>query len=151
MHRQYYAAFLFPSKLLISTLFQIPSSQKSTSCHHALSFYEGVHQVWAETKYDGERAQIHVEIQKGGGSPRITIFSKSKRDSTYDRWGVRQVVIEALGLSDNATRDIAENVILEAEMVAMHGDKIDGVQFASFGADAALANVVIKNSGAYVG
>lgn len=43
--------------------------------------------MWVETKYDGERAQIHVWFDEDG-SPRIRIFSKSGRDSTLDRAGI---------------------------------------------------------------
>lgn len=43
--------------------------------------------VWAETKYDGERAQIHVWVD-GKGKLRIKIFSKQGRDSTLDRFAI---------------------------------------------------------------
>lgn len=43
--------------------------------------------IWAETKYDGERAQIHVSYEENG-EMNIMIFSKSKRDSTMDRIAV---------------------------------------------------------------
>jgi DNA ligase-4 len=40
--------------------------------------------VWAETKYDGYRMQIHVEI-RSEVDVRLTMFSKSKRNATVDR------------------------------------------------------------------
>jgi DNA ligase-4 len=66
---------------------QIPKSIKGRGCVDALRHFATSHKVWAETKYDGERAQIHVEVREDGGS-HITIFSKSKRDSTLDRYGI---------------------------------------------------------------
>ena len=44
-----------------------------------------------ETKYDGERAQIHVWLEDDGTS-HIKIFSKSGRESTWDRAGIHWCV-----------------------------------------------------------
>ncbi|KAF7796819.1 hypothetical protein EIP86_008003 [Pleurotus ostreatoroseus] len=84
--------------------------------------------IWAETKYDGERAQIHVQrVPHGqgqdGGCWKITIYSKSGRDSTFDRAAVHQLILEALGLSahssqEPATIKVHNSAIVEAEMVA---------------------------------
>lgn len=90
-------------------------------------------EIWAETKYDGERAQIHVEILADGRS-RIAIFSKSKRDSTLDRHGIHDLIREALclpkdrrvGLANCSSSQVRSNVILDAEMVAWHDGEIDG-------------------------
>lgn len=63
---------------------QIPKSVKATSCEHVAKLFFQSSVIYAETKYDGERMQIHVDM----GLPRdeqIRIFSKSKRDSTGDR------------------------------------------------------------------
>jgi len=85
--------------------------------------------VWGETKYDGERAQIHVQVAEDGSS-RITIFSKSKRDSTLDRHAVHEIIRAALGLdSGTAAGKIKRNVILDAEMVAFRGEVVDGEAF----------------------
>ena len=46
--------------------------------------------VWAETKYDSERAQIHVKVDQDTGSAELKIFSKSKRESTNDRHAIHQ-------------------------------------------------------------
>lgn len=67
-----------------------------------------------------------------GTSSRITIFSKSKRDSTNDRHGVHTLIRSALGLDGTCRRrpsgtyQVVQNVILDAEMVAFRGDKVDG-------------------------
>ncbi|KAF7370772.1 DNA ligase [Mycena sanguinolenta] len=107
----------------------IPKSEKGRGCLHALEILQASTEIWAETKYDGERAQIHVQIFDNGRS-RITIFSKSKRDSTMDRYGVHSVIREALGLPEEAglgfsSSKVKKEVILDAEMVAWQADKID--------------------------
>ncbi|KIM90611.1 hypothetical protein PILCRDRAFT_1874 [Piloderma croceum F 1598] len=107
----------------IRTPIEIPKSVKGRGCVDALKHFPNSHKVWAETKYDGERAQIHVEVREDGSS-HITIFSKSKRDSTLDRYGIHGIIREALGLSKYAVANecsgskITQNVILDAEMVA---------------------------------
>lgn len=93
--------------------------------------------MWAETKYDGERAQIHVKVRADGGSD-ITIFSKSRRESTGDRVAVHDIIRAALGLrlakasagssrpSPSQPPKVKHTIILDAEMVAFCGDKIAG-------------------------
>ncbi|KAJ6518607.1 hypothetical protein C8R45DRAFT_948670 [Mycena sanguinolenta] len=113
----------------IGTPIAIPKSKKGRGCLHALEILQTSREIWAETKYDGERAQIHVQILDNGRS-RITIFSKSKRDSTMDRYSVHSVIREALGLPEEAglgfsSAKVKKDVILDAEMVAWQGDRID--------------------------
>lgn len=66
---------------------EVPKSAKGRSPLHALELLDTNGQIWAETKYDGERAQIHVRFCENG-QMNIAIFSKSKRDSTLDRIAV---------------------------------------------------------------
>ncbi|KAF8074808.1 hypothetical protein FPV67DRAFT_1777589 [Lyophyllum atratum] len=105
----------------------IPKSEKGRSPRHALQYFRNSRQIWAETKYDGERAQIHVEVQENRTN--ITIFSKSKRDSTWDRKAVHPCIYHSLGLSKYGIADpqsrVRSNVILDAEMVAFSGEQID--------------------------
>ncbi|KAH7922581.1 DNA ligase/mRNA capping enzyme [Leucogyrophana mollusca] len=89
----------------------VPKSAKGRSAHHAIDILKTSGRIWAETKYDGERAQIHVR-KSDDGPAEISIFSKSKRDSTLDRYALHSIILEALGSSST------ENVILDAEMVA---------------------------------
>ncbi|KAG6839641.1 hypothetical protein C0991_000589 [Blastosporella zonata] len=107
----------------------IPKSEKGRGPRNALRYFRNTHQVWAETKYDGERAQIHVEVPSQSSKGGITIFSKSKRDSTKDRKAVHEVIYRAVGLSkgsvDGQSR-VRANVILDAEMVVFDGTKIEG-------------------------
>ncbi|KAJ6621297.1 hypothetical protein B0H10DRAFT_2017849 [Mycena sp. CBHHK59/15] len=117
---------------LVGTPVEIPKCEKGRGCVHALKILQSSNEVWAETKYDGERAQIHVEILDKNRS-RITVLSKSKRDSTQDRYAVHSVIRAALGLPEehdtglhvSAPSKVETNVILDAEMVVWHGDKID--------------------------
>ncbi|KAG2122138.1 DNA ligase/mRNA capping enzyme [Suillus clintonianus] len=95
---------------------EIPKSAKGRSPLHALNVLRLSNAIWAETKYDGERAQIHVRFS-GQGDPQITIFSKSKRDSTMDRIAVHPIIMEALaGYSMG-------DIILDAEMVAYSDER----------------------------
>ncbi|KAJ3806554.1 hypothetical protein F5876DRAFT_49818, partial [Lentinula aff. lateritia] len=109
----------------IGTQIGVPKSQKGRSCRHALSFFSDFSQVWAETKYDGERAQIHVQVIHGQ-KPRITIFSKSKRDSTSDRQAIHAVILDSLGLNGRPGVEprIKKSVVLDAEMVPCEGTRI---------------------------
>ncbi|KAG1831225.1 DNA ligase/mRNA capping enzyme [Suillus variegatus] len=95
---------------------EIPKSAKGRSPMHALNVLEPSDAIWAETKYDGERAQIHVRFGSQS-DPQITIFSKSKRDSTLDRIAVHPIIIQALaGYSMG-------DIILDAEMVAYSDER----------------------------
>ncbi|KAF7430590.1 hypothetical protein PC9H_006298 [Pleurotus ostreatus] len=116
---------LKPGQPRIGIAIQIPKSSKAQSCGHGLKFLQGAKKVYAETKYDGERAQIHVEVPSDGTKARITIFSKSTRDSSLDRVGVFPIIRQALGLEEGQTPRISQNVILDAEMVAYQNDHID--------------------------
>ncbi|KIK60331.1 hypothetical protein GYMLUDRAFT_200426 [Collybiopsis luxurians FD-317 M1] len=103
----------------------VPKSQKGRSCKHALSFFSNSSQVWAETKYDGERAQIHVQVRQGQ-KPQITIFSKSKRESTDDRRALHDVILDCLGLNGQpgVKPRVKRSAILDAEMVPFEGTQI---------------------------
>lgn len=82
--------------LILPRLFKIPKCLKGQGCKHALQMCRGSDKVWVETKYDGERTQIHVELVSTEGQlcrPKITIFSKSGRDSTLDRFGIHSWVL----------------------------------------------------------
>ncbi|RDB20889.1 DNA ligase [Hypsizygus marmoreus] len=113
----------------IGTPVTMPKSEKGRDPRHALGFFHRSQKVWAETKYDGERAQIHVEVSANNAA-KITIFSKSKRDSTLDRKGIHDVIYRALGLSKygipgEGRSEVKSSVILDAEMVPFDGENID--------------------------
>ncbi|KAI0664436.1 hypothetical protein C8Q70DRAFT_947961 [Cubamyces menziesii] len=102
---------------------QIPKCVKGQGPAHSLKVLKGADKVWVETKYDGERAQIHVWFDEDG-SPRIRIFSKSGRDSTLDRAGIHSVIYDALGLTGATDEQhttepsFGRSIVVEAEMVA---------------------------------
>lgn len=80
-------------------------------------------------------------------SSRITIFSKSKRDSTQDRQAVHDIIRCALRLNsstrprEDGKPTVRENVILDAEMVAFQGDNVDGRLDNSFGPHSRMLTV----------
>jgi DNA ligase 4 len=64
---------------------QIPTCVKAHGCRHAcvtLSRY--TKSCYVETKYDGQRMQIHVDLSLPQDK-QIQIFSKSRKDSTRTR------------------------------------------------------------------
>ncbi|KAL1746782.1 hypothetical protein HDZ31DRAFT_12942, partial [Schizophyllum fasciatum] len=116
----------------VGTMIKIPKSMKLQGIKNAFNTFSArSSRVWAETKYDGERAQIHVRVKAHGVSD-ITIFSKSGRNSTSDRTAIHWIVRQALGLRDQASAyagrldcKVTTSVILDAEMVAWDTDHID--------------------------
>ncbi|WOO77589.1 DNA ligase 1 [Vanrija pseudolonga] len=103
----------------------------------------------AETKYDGYRLQIHVQIGHDGTT--VTVFSKSKRNSTIDRRNTHSIVLAALGIplpdgmpvyptlasrlrgTPAPTKRVKSSVILEMEAVpfnegAREGDRGPGIE-----------------------
>ncbi|KAF9457521.1 hypothetical protein BDZ94DRAFT_1272939 [Collybia nuda] len=110
----------------VGTPVQIPKSEKGRNCAHALGFFQGSKKAWAEIKYDGERAQIHVKILSDRTS-KITIYSKSRRDSTLDRHSIHEIIRSALGLSGSplsSRAKVKSDIILDAEMVACDGENV---------------------------
>ncbi|THU99167.1 DNA ligase/mRNA capping enzyme, partial [Dendrothele bispora CBS 962.96] len=107
----------------VGSFLGMPKSCKARSPSNALKILGSSDLVYAETKYDGERAQIHVELVDGT-DPRLTIFSKSQRDSTLDRIALHPIIIRCLGLNSSKTK-FKKNIILDAEMVAFDGLHID--------------------------
>ncbi|KIJ62038.1 hypothetical protein HYDPIDRAFT_42295 [Hydnomerulius pinastri MD-312] len=107
---------LVPARPRWGVSIEVPKSAKGRSPLHALELLDSGGQVWAETKYDGERAQIHVRFGEDE-EMKIAIFSKSKRDSTLDRMAVHPIIKEALsGLG-------RQDIILDAEMVAFSDER----------------------------
>ncbi|KAF8603783.1 hypothetical protein BDV93DRAFT_544423, partial [Ceratobasidium sp. AG-I] len=84
---------------LINVPIEIPKCHKARSVKDSLDVLvsSGAPKAFAEVKYDGERMQIHIDLSKPSHR-QITIFSKSKRDSTLDRAGTHPVIRAALGL-----------------------------------------------------
>ncbi|GAA5842570.1 hypothetical protein JCM9279_003622 [Rhodotorula babjevae] len=74
---------------------KVPKTEKPGSCSRATRHLEG--EVAVETKYDGERLQIHIDLSL---PPReqIRIFSKSGRDSTETRHLLLPIIRASLDL-----------------------------------------------------
>ena len=62
---------------------QTPKTIKGTGCTHALKIFSNSQLVWAETKYDGERTQVHVKVdQKKSVELRVSARVKENRQMT---------------------------------------------------------------------
>ncbi|KAK5042844.1 hypothetical protein LTR84_012805 [Exophiala bonariae] len=77
------------------TMIALQPFQKARSLKHCRQL-AGNKEISVERKYDGEYCQIHVEMT--GGNSRITIFSKSGRDSTMDRKGLHDTIRKCLAI-----------------------------------------------------
>ncbi|KAK9369252.1 ATP dependent DNA ligase domain-containing protein [Lipomyces kononenkoae] len=95
---------------------------KIPSCYKASKFSDVQSECsfdisFAETKYDGERMQIHLSLNP----PFIKIFSKSGRESTEDRTGIHEAIKKALRIfkysDESSPAGFQKSVILEAELV----------------------------------
>ncbi|BGP07980.1 hypothetical protein JCM10049v2_003825 [Rhodotorula toruloides] len=74
---------------------KVPKTEKPSSCARATKHVDGL--VAVETKYDGERLQIHIDLSLPP-SQQIRIFSKSSRDSTETRRSLLPIIRASLGL-----------------------------------------------------
>lgn len=112
---------------------QVPKSLRPGTCAVATKHLRGP--VACETKYDGERLQVHVDLALPAPL-QIQIFSKSTRDSTLDRHRLLPVIRASLGLALPACADpllaarvggarapgrLPGRLILEGEMVPFNG------------------------------
>lgn len=67
---------------------QIPSCHKVQGCRHAcIMVAKHTTSCYVETKYDGQRMQIHVNLQLPLDQ-QVQIFSKSRKNSTFAREGI---------------------------------------------------------------
>lgn len=99
---------------ILGTPVRIPECIKGRSLSAPSRLFAGASTlVSVDTKYDGERMQIHVNLKP---QPCITIFSKSGRNSTCDRAGVHDSLLAALNLRSKSPA-FSSSVILEAELV----------------------------------
>ncbi|KAG8949876.1 hypothetical protein FRC04_008179 [Tulasnella sp. 424] len=115
---------------------EIPKCLKGQGCKNVIEALQNgppSEVCWAETKYDGERMQIHIDQSREHGD-QIRIISKSKRDSTLDRVASHCIVQASLGLPIttpiqdelllersgpyiDSNKRVQRNAILEAELV----------------------------------
>ncbi|KND93668.1 DNA ligase 4 [Tolypocladium ophioglossoides CBS 100239] len=85
---------------------------KARSMKHCVDIGHG--RMSVENKIDGEYCQIHVDA--ASNPPRIQIFSKSGKDSTEDKRGLRGAILKSLKLGLPGS-NIGKRCILEGELV----------------------------------
>ncbi|WPH03839.1 Hypothetical protein R9X50_00672200 [Acrodontium crateriforme] len=101
-----------------------PTHYKARSIKHCMSMVAS--RIVVERKYDGELAEIHVDLsqpKEPGGW--IKIFSKSCKDSTIDRKGLYDTLVESLQLGRPECK-IKSRAIFLGEMVVF-SDEADTV------------------------
>ena len=108
-------------KPVVGTKISRPDFWKARSIDHCLKML-GEQQWVLERKYDGEYCEIHVDLTRSEKvSECITIFSKSGKDSTVDRKGIHQVLINSLQLGQPTCR-FKRHAVFLGELV-VHSDK----------------------------
>ncbi|KAG9891809.1 DNA ligase/mRNA capping enzyme, partial [Aureobasidium melanogenum] len=90
-----------------------PEYTKARSIKHCLQMTAGGKWL-VERKYDGEYCQIHVDLTRADDWLRI--YSKSGRDSTEDRAGLRNTIKRCLRIGSDKCR-VKRACILVGEMV----------------------------------
>ncbi|GAA5998995.1 uncharacterized protein JCM10292_003242 [Rhodotorula paludigena] len=95
---------------------KVPKTERPGFCAHATRHLAG--EVGVETKYDGERLQIHID-QSLPPEQQIRIFSKSGRDSTWARRRLLPIIRASLDLPLNTPeRDL--HPLLRKRFSALH-------------------------------
>ncbi|KAI8844085.1 hypothetical protein BJ741DRAFT_590011 [Chytriomyces cf. hyalinus JEL632] len=104
---------------------------KATSCAHVIKHMQSNSErsFVAEVKYDGERNQIHFSTVATTSSsmqpnvaclPKITLFSKSKRNSTQDRILCHDIILAALGHTSATNAHLASLKHLSKSYIHVH-------------------------------
>ncbi|KAI4765799.1 DNA ligase/mRNA capping enzyme [Aureobasidium sp. EXF-3400] len=90
-----------------------PEYTKARSIKHCLQMTAGG--KWLlERKYDGEYCQIHIDLARGDDW--LKIYSKSGRDSTEDRAGLRETIKKCLRIGSDKCR-FKRACVIVGEMV----------------------------------
>ena len=90
-----------------------PRFLKAHSIKHAAQMAQG-RRMSLERKYDGEYCQIHIDLHNSHHE--IQIFSKSGKDSTFDRVAVHETVRKSLRIGDDNC-GFSSHCILEGELL----------------------------------
>ncbi|ORY50865.1 DNA ligase/mRNA capping enzyme [Rhizoclosmatium globosum] len=92
-----------PTQLQVGVNLANMALTKATSCAHVIRHMQsqGETEFVAEVKYDGERNQIHFNANATDHEKRITLYSKSKRNSTSDRILCHDIVLATLGIKES--------------------------------------------------
>jgi DNA ligase 4 len=97
----------------IGVMITRPPHEKARSINHCGQL-AGQRHMSVERKYDGEYCQVHVDLSKGKDC--IKIFSKSGKNSTYDRIGLHGALRDSLGLEHDDCK-IKRQCVLEGELL----------------------------------
>lgn len=113
LHRQRAAALLEP---VVGVKVGRPNFYKARSIDNCINMCRG--QRWVlERKYDGEYCEIHIDMRRSHTpSECITIFSKSGKNSTEDRQGLHQTLVDCLHLGKSESK-IKRQAIILSELV----------------------------------
>ncbi|KAK3714828.1 hypothetical protein LTR37_007563 [Vermiconidia calcicola] len=113
LHRKSAAQYLKPS---VGVKVGRPNFMKVRAIDHCMNML-GREQCVLERKYDGEYCEIHIDLTKSVKVAEcITIFSKSGKDSTSDRRGIHQTLVNCLRLGRPDCK-IKQRAILLGELV----------------------------------
>jgi len=117
--RQGAAALLCPA---VGIKIGRPDFHKARSIDHCMKMLGG--KAWVlERKYDGEYCEVHVDLRKSSQpSECIQIFSKSGKDSTADRQGILQTLVNCLKLGRPDCK-IRRQAIIIGELVVYTDDE----------------------------
>ena len=114
-----------PTMPIIGVKVGRPQFLKARSIAHTIQLAKD-RAMCIERKYDGEYCQVHVDIKRG--DKWIQIFSKSGKDSTYDRFKLHEDIRRTLRIGqDDCT--ISRKCILEGEMVVWNDETDDILEF----------------------
>ncbi|EME81992.1 uncharacterized protein MYCFIDRAFT_30400, partial [Pseudocercospora fijiensis CIRAD86] len=101
---------------VVGTKISRPHFHKAQSIDYCLKMLGGREWV-VERKYDGEYCEIHVDLGKSSDPAKcIKIFSKSGKDSTHDRKGIIETLVQSLRLGRKDCK-IKRQAILLGELV----------------------------------
>lgn len=98
-------------------LIQKATTTTATHHHHHHHHYQHQQSFLAERKYDGVRAQIHLNASSS--DHKVTIFSRNLEDRTNSFPDVVAIVQAAVQQSSNTALERSLSVILDAELVAV--------------------------------
>jgi DNA ligase-4 len=99
-----------------------PNFVKARGIDHCLNML-GSKKWIAERKYDGEYCEVHIDLQNWGTTTPtscIKIFSKSGKDSTADRIGLHQTIIDCLNIGKPNCK-FKRHAIILGEMMVFSG------------------------------
>ncbi|KAK5119847.1 hypothetical protein LTR85_007173 [Meristemomyces frigidus] len=118
LHRQSAAGALRP---VVGVKVGRPAFHKAWSIDLCLKMAGS--QEWVlERKYDGEYCEVHIDLSRSPNPAKcIKIFSKSGKESTQDRRGLHQTLVQSLRLGE-ADCKIERQAILLGELV-VYSDK----------------------------